>query len=381
MRHPDVKESGVPADRLMSLDVLRGFDMFFIMGGWQLVISLCVLLGFGDSCWLAEQMKHVDWHGFHFCDLIFPLFVFISGVTYPYSFAKGAAAGATVSGARLRILRRSLVLVALGFAVDGFFADGSLHFGSVLGRIGISWGIAAFAYTALGLRMRVVCCAAALLGYWAFMRFVGAPDHPEAGVFTPLGNVSGWLDRLVFPSAHFAAEGPYYNQGFLGTLTTVPVTAMLGVFAGELLRCGRLSPERKSLALLVAGVALAALGCIVAFGCGPLSFPVNKKLWSPSFVLVAGGCSSALLAVFHYLVDVKSWWRHTLFFVVIGMNPIAIYVAQRFVDFRFTARFFLGGLSSALPQAAGAALLDLGYVAVCWLLLFALYARRVFIKV
>ena len=92
MRHPDVGEGG----RLKSLDVLRGFDMFFIMGGWQLVISLCVMLGFGDSCWLADQMKHVDWDGFHFCDLILPLFLFIAGVTYQYSFSKQVGRGSTM---------------------------------------------------------------------------------------------------------------------------------------------------------------------------------------------------------------------------------------------------------------------------------------------
>ena len=230
-------------------------------------------------------------------------------------------------------------------------------------------------------RTRILVAVVILVWYWAFSLCIGAPDHPEAALYSPLGNISGWLDRLVFPSAHFAEEGPYYNQGPLATLTVVPVTAMLGVFAGEILKSGRLSPERKALVLFAGGTALVALGCLVAYGCGPLSFPLNKKLWTSSYVLVAGGCSAALLALFYYLIDVRGWWRRTLFFTVIGMNSITIYVAQRLVDFRFTARFFLNGLAGALPASAGEVLLDVGYVAVCWLFLYFLHRKGVFLKV
>ena len=367
--------------RLKSLDVLRGFDMFFIMGGWQLVIALCVFLGFGENCFLADQMKHVDWHGFHFCDFIYPLFIFIAGVSFPFSCAKQLECGRTKAQIRLKILRRAVTLFLLGMLVDGFLIDATVHYGSVLGRIGIAWGIAAFLFTVLSWRKRALLCVLSLVGYWMLLRFVGAPDHPEAALYSPLGNISGWLDRLVFPSAHFAEEGPYYNQGPLATLTVVPVTAMLGVFAGEILKTGKPTPERKALVLFAGGTALVALGCLVAYGCGPLSFPLNKKLWTSSYVLVAGGCSAALLALFYHLIDVRGWWRRTLFFTVIGMNSITIYVAQRLVDFRFTARFFLNGLAGALPTSAGEVILDIGYIAVCWLFLYFLHRKGVFLKV
>ena len=369
------------AGRLKSLDVLRGFDMFFIMGGWQLVIALCVLFGFGDDCFLADQMKHVDWHGFHFCDFIYPLFIFTAGASFPFSFAKQVERGSSSLRIRLRILKRTLTLVLLGFLVDGFFKDGSIHYGSVLGRIGIAWGLAALAYTALSWRTRAAGCAVLLIAYWLLLRFIGAPDHLEAPLYSPLGNIAGWLDRMCFPPGHFAAEGPYYNQGMLGTLMTASVTAMFGIFSGELLKWKSLAPDRKALALFVGGAILVALGCFLAFGCGSLSLPINKKLWTSSYVLVSGGLSAALLALFYYLIDVKGWWSHTTFFTVIGMNSITIYVAQRLVDFGFTARFFLGGLASMMSPAAGEALTWTGHITVCWIFLYFLYRKNIFLKV
>lgn len=381
MRHSSIASVLESRGRIESLDVLRGFDMFFIMGGWQFVISLCVLFGFGDSCALAEQMKHVDWNGFHFCDFIFPLFIFISGVTFPFSFSRQSEKVASLCRIRLKILRRSVILVLLGFAVSGFFTRGTLHFGSVLGRIGVSWGLAALMYTFLSWRKRAIVSAALLLAYWLLLRFVGAPDHPEAGVFSPLGNVSGWIDRTFFPPHYFAEEGPYYNQGILATFVSAPVTAMLGIFAGEILALRDAAPQRKALILSVLGCILLSIGLFAAFGCGPLSMPVNKKLWTTSYVLVSGGCSFLILSLFYYLIDIKGFCRLKTFFTVIGVNSIAIYVVQRFVDIRYTARFFFGGVASLLPQAAGSAVLDAGYIILCWLVLFLLYKKKIFFKV
>ena len=381
MRHTDVVKLASSPQRLKSLDVLRGFDMFFIMGGWQFVISACVALGFGDSCFLATQMKHVDWNGFHFCDFIFPLFLFIAGVTFPYSFAKQISSGLSLFRVRLRILRRALVLILLGFGISGFFASGGLHFGSILFRIGVAWAFAALLYTFFLWRKRVLVSAQLLLIYSLLLMFVGAPDYPDAGVYSPLGNISGWVDRMVFPPFCFAQEGPYYNQGFLGTIIAAPVTAMLGIFAGEMLRAENVSPSCKARNLFLIGLSILSIGLLAAFCLGDYSIPINKKLWTSSYVLVSGGCSFLILSIFYYLIDVKYWWKHYLFFTVIGVNSITIYVAQRFIDFRYTATFFSKGLVASVSESFGLVIADASYIAVCWIFLFLLYKMRVFIKV
>ena len=213
---------------------------------------------------------------------------------------------------------------------------------------------------------------ALLVGSWLLFRFVGAPDVPDAAPFSPEGNLGCWIDRTLFGSHIY--EPLFDPEGTAGILPSI-VTPMLGMFAGELLR-GPLSGARKTLALLAAAVLMVGAGLLMS-----LSIPVVKALWSSSFVLVAGGCSAALLAIFYFVVDVKGWRRWTLFFRVIGMNAITIYLAQRIVGFHGAANFLFGGAASLLPGAWPAVGMSLAYVATCWLFLWFLYRRNVFLKV
>lgn len=366
------------ADRLQSLDVLRGFDMLFIMGFATLVVKICVLLGWGDGCWLARQMEHVDWHGLAHHDTIFPLFLFIAGISFPFSFAKQREKGASPGQIRLRCLWRGLALFALGLVYGGFLRDfGSMRLSSVLARIGLAWMCAAWLYTCCRARTRILVAVVILVWYWAFSLSIGAPDHPGAGPLTPEGNFSCWVDRTFL----FLKKGQLYdNQSTLGLLPAI-VTAMLGMFAGEIVRCPRWSGDRKSLILLGTAVGTLALGCLVAYGFGDYSFPINKKLWSPSFVLVVGSYSFAMFAFFYWLIDVKGWRRWTLFFRVIGLNSITIYLAQPILGMGSVNRFFFGGLAGLLPPAAGDVLLGTTYIGVCWLFLYFLYRKNVFLKV
>ena len=364
--------------RLQSLDALRGFDMLFIMGFATFVVKLCVLLGWGEACWLARQMEHVDWHGLAHHDTIFPLFLFIAGISFPFSFAKQRERGLTLMGIRLRCLRRGLVLFALGLVYGGFLRDfGALRLSSVLARIGLAWMFAAWIYTCCRVHVRIGIAVLLLVCYWAFSLCIGAPDHPEAGVLTPEGNFSCWIDRTFL----FLKKGQLYdNQSTLGLFPAI-VTAMLGMFAGDVVRKLEWSGDRKTLMLLAAAAGALILGLFVAYGCGPVSFPINKKLWSPSFVLVVGSYSFALFAVFYWLIDVKGWWRHTLFFRVIGMNSITIYLAQPILGMGTVNRFFFGGLAGLFPPAMGAVVLAGTYIAICWLFLYFLYRKNVFLKV
>lgn len=366
--------------RLLSLDVLRGADMLFIMGFGVLIRKICTALGSGD-CAFAQQFRHVAWDGLHFEDMIFPLFLFIAGVTFPYSSAKKLENGASRAAVALNVLKRGVLLFAFGLVYNGILKNGPSDtvWMSVLGRIGIAWAFAALIRLYVPFRGRIGLSAAILVGYWALLRFVGAPDHPEAFPLSPEGNLSGYLDRILLPG-RLTVAGLYSNQGLLATLPAV-VTALLGMFAGDYLKVSGHSGGRKAANMLSAAVGLAAVGLVVAFGCGTYSMPLNKILWSSSFVLVVGGYSLALLAVFYWFVDVKGWTGWTGFFRVIGVNSITIYMAQAVVDFHGVSKFFFGGAAKLVPETWAPVVLQTGYVVVCWCFLCFLDRKKIYLKV
>ena len=368
-------------NRLKSLDALRGADMLFIMGFGTLLTAVCSALGCGD-CWLVRQLSHCTWDGLHFEDTIFPLFLFIAGVTFPYSYAKSREAGKGAGAVVRKIIGRAVILFALGLVYNGILQKGpdDVVWGSVLGRIGIAWAAAALVYLALpSARGRIVLAAGILLGYWALLRLVGAPDHPDAFPLSPEGNLSGYLDRLLLPG-RLTRPGLLSNQGTLSTLPAV-VTAMLGMLVGDYMRNSQQAEGRKTAVLIGVAAALAAAGLLVAFGFGTWSMPLNKILWSSSFVLVVGGYSVAAFAVFHWIIDVRGYDGWTYFFRVIGMNSIAIYLLQKAVDVRKISEFFLGGVAGCVPSAWSGVVLAAGYVVFCWLVLRFLDRHKVYFKV
>ncbi len=359
--------------RLLSLDALRGFDMFFIMGGALLIRAVCAALGAPD-CAVAKQFHHVPWAGLAFQDTIFPLFLFIAGVSLPFSTAKRLAHGATKGRIAWHAVTRGGTLMLFGLVYNGLLKCDFAHlrvFG-VLQLIGFAWMVSALLYVWLGRRARAAVAVALLLGSWLLFRFVGAPDFPDAAPFTPEGNLGCWIDRVFF-KGHILCK-LFDPEGSAGLLPAI-VTPMLGTFAGELLR-GPLSGGRKAATLFVGGALLVGAGLLLSF-----SQPLVKALWSSSFVLVTGGYSAALLALFYYVIDVRGWRKWTLFFNVIGLNAITIYLAQRVVDVKVPAKFLFGGLSGLLPAAWQPVGLAFGYVAVCWLFLYFLYRHKIILKV
>lgn len=364
-----------PSRRLLSLDTLRGLDMLLIMGLGPLVTSLCALWPSAATDAVARSMYHAAWNGRTLEDTIFPLFLFIAGISFPFSLAKQRAAGLAEGRIRLRILRRTAVLVLLGAVYNGLFDldFATLRWASVLGRIGLAWGVAALLYLRFGVRTRIGIAAATLLVYGLLSALVAAPDVPGAVPLTFEGNLAGYVDRLLLPGKLYL--GTFDPEGLFSTVPAV-VTAMLGMFTGEFIRRGDLSGGRKTAAMVLGAAVLLALG--LAFD-GVL--PINKQLWSSTFVCAVGGYSLGLFALVYYVVDVRGRQRWTFFFRVVGLNSITIYLAQRIVDFQAVADFFFGGLAAKLPPQFGAVLLAAGYLAVSWLFLWALYRKRVFLKV
>ena len=362
--------------RLMSLDALRGFDMLWIMGGDGLLCAVAALFGYTT---LAERIDHVPWAGLQFMDTVFPTFLFLAGASFPFSAAKSEERGLSRGRIALRALRRGVTLMLLGVVYNGFLRTmdfATFRIPSVLGYIGFGWMVASWIFLYVrGVKARLGVLAGLLALVTLFFGFVPSPDAAADAVrFSPEWHLGCWLDRMILGAHKYR---PMFDpEGFAGLPCTV-ATAMLGMFAGEIVRRGgSAATGRKALALLGCGaVSLAAGLALSAF------YPIVKALWSPSFVLVVGGYSFAMFALFYWLVDVKGLARWSFFFRVIGMNSITIYVAQQFVGFDTASRFVLGGLALHLPEAVARVVLAAGYVAACWLFLWFLHRKNVYLKV
>lgn len=363
--------------RLQSLDALRGFDMFFIMGGGSLFIALATLFPTPFFQAIAQQMHHVEWHGFAFEDMIFPLFLFIAGISFPFSLEKQRTQKKTESAIYQKIIRRGLTLVLFGLIYNGLLSFDFEHqrYASVLGRIGLAWMFASLLFVRTRTITRVWIIGAILLGYWLLLAFVPAPDGGGAGVYTMEGCLVGYVDRILLPGRlHLTIHDP---EGILSTLPAI-ATALLGMFTGEFIKLRKegLTESRKVLYLAGAGCLLLLVGLGWNF-----FFPINKNLWTSSFVCLVGGISLLLFALFYYIIDVRECRNWTLFFTVIGMNSITIYMAQRFIRFTYTSDTLFGGIAGLFPEAAQPLVGAIGYIAVCWGFLYFLYRQRIFLKV
>lgn len=382
-------------ERLMSLDALRGADMLCIMGVSEAVVALCGIFGMPD-CWLAMQMQHVAWHGFRHHDTIFPLFLFLAGVAWPFSFAGQVARGRSQAAILRKVVVRMLILVFLGFATTRFFAFdfGKVRYASVLGHIGVGWAVAATTSMFVrGVRTRIALIVAILVGYWALLSFVVAPDaaaivassdpaiaskvasYSQYGTdgFSFVGNMVGWFDRRFLPGSLY--EIVFDPEGILSAVSAV-ATALMGVLAGELLRRTDVSGSRKTALLLASAAVCAAICAAWTPWC-----PVNKKLWTPTFVLLSGAYSLAMLALFYWIVDVKKWRSWTFPFRVVGMNALTIYLMMRVVGFRSMSKFFFSGVASLGDASWSALVLSLGHALIGWLVLYFLYRKGTFFRV
>jgi predicted acyltransferase len=395
-----------PTNRLMSLDALRGFDMFWIVSGegifhglangvmakhqlvrnpetWQIGYSANLNLLERITVCCSNQLHHTVWNGFTFYDLIFPLFIFIAGVSMPYSLGRQLEnAGAEHATVRRKIfrslLRRTLILIALGMVVNGVLqwkGYDDTRMASVLSRIAISCLIGAVIFLNCNLRGQIMWLAGLLLGYWAMMMLIPVPGF-GAGILTPEGNLAAHVDRMLLPGKlHRTVYDP---EGILSNMPAAG-SALLGIFAGQFFRMqhNAWSMPRKCGMLALSGLALLLLGW--SWG---LVFPVNKNMWTSSFVLYAGGWSALLMAAFYGIIDVWKLQRWCMPFVWLGMNSILIYVAAHgAVNFESTSRFVFGGLISKLPQLWEEAFLWAGIALLQFAGLYFLYKKKIFLKV
>ena len=355
--------------RLESLDALRGFNMFFITGGSTLLAAFGTLLTGDANCLLAVQMRHVEWEGLRFFDTIFPLFLFISGVTFPFSCSRRLERGDGRRAITLGVLRRSLVLVALGAVYENIQFMDWPHFRvwSVIGRIGVVWGAAALCWLYFRRRTVVAIVVFDLVGWWLLLRFVSAPGAAAAA--DSIGDMGACLATWV--DTHFLTTASRHEGG-LATLAMLP-TAVFGIWAGEYMKSSAMN-GRKILRMLAVAAAMIAAGVLWALP--SWGNPVVKSIWTGSYALVCGGSSLALLAVFSWAVDVRGWRKWSFFFKVIGMNSIAIYLIDRFVPLRSIGAGFIGRLATSGSAEWNAFSVECSGVALGWLVLYFFYRHK-----
>jgi predicted acyltransferase len=390
------RESGVPVAapapvaRVTSVDALRGFAIFWILGGDGLAWSLREMSASAPwplnvvGTFFGTQLSHVAWEGFRFYDLVFPLFVFTTGVAVVLSLTKVKAHGGNAHGgkaqAHWRVLRRFVLLFMLGIVYYGGVSEPwpDIRLLGVLQRLALCYLFASLLFLHLDLRGLAVAFVSLLVGYWALMTFVPVPGLGAAGSYAPNLNLADWIDLHYLPGKLW--DHVHDPEGMLSTLPAIG-TSLMGVFAGMLLLNPRMEAARKSLWLVGAGIASVAAGYLWG-----LQFPVIKNLWTSSFVLVAGGYSLLLLGVMYQTIDVwgmKSW---AMVFVWIGANAITLYLFNNVASFeRIAVRFVGGDVSTFLDQAVapgtGRFVAHALGLAIAVALARFLYRRRIFLRV
>ena len=364
-----------PSQRLYSLDALRGFDMFWIMGADEIFQTVAKATGSPFWSTIANQFTHPDWNGFHFYDLIFPLFLFIAGVATPYSVGRELEKGTARQKLLWRVVRRGLILVILGIIYNNGLQIrplAEIRFPSVLGRIGLAYMFANIIYLYTKPRGQVTWFCTLLIGYWLLLLFNAAPGFHH-GDLTMQGNFASYIDRSIIPGKLYL--GIHDPEGLVSTIPAIG-TGLLGILAGNLLRNSPLTQGSKAGRLALAGVIFIVLA--LAWN---IVFPINKNLWTSSFVLLVGGISLLLLSGFYYVIDVLGYKRWAFFFTVIGMNSILIYMSGRFINWQYMTNGFFRWLGQLTGDPFNIVVMAICYVAVKWAFLYFMYRKKVFLRV
>ena len=367
------------SERLRSLDVLRGFDMFWIIGGKALILALAAVLSVDLSEWLGHRMHHPEWDGFEPYDLIFPLFLFIAGVSTIYSIDNRLAKGDNRASLHRHFVQRGLILVLLGVFYNGLLsrdlasADGwgQMRYASVLGRIGLAYMFAALIASNTQWRAQLIWVVGLLVSYWAALRFYPVPEY-GAWDLDPGHTLTDYIDRHLVPGKLY--KGDRDPEGLFAVIPAI-ATALLGCLTGQLLKRNDIDGLKKTRFMAIGGVVCLGLAWL-----WNMEFPINKNLWSSSFVLNCAGWSLLLLSLFYLVIDVWQFRRGTLFFTVIGSNSILIYMAPSFLDFDYTNESLFGGILS-LTGDFKTLLLAVTLLSFKWGLLYYLFRKKIFLKV
>jgi len=360
--------------RLESLDALRGFDMFLIIGGTHFIASFINAMGWDSLDWLTAQFHHVPWHGLTFEDVIFPLFLFMVGVSMVYSIASSKRKGMSKKEIYWKAFKRMILLSILGI----IYKNRPLHFDwdqiryvSVLGRIGVCGFLATLIFTNTTWRGLIYWLFGILIAYWAAVMFIPVPGY-GAGDLSQEGNLVTYIHSNIVPGR--LIDGIYDENGYF---THIPATGLvlMGALAGTLLRTSR--EEMQKVAWLAgAGAVAIVIGVIWNF-----HFPINKHLWSSSFIMVTGGISFLFMALFYLAIDVWGYQKWAFPFKVVGLNSIFIYMASGLIDFGYTSKYLLNGFIQMAGEDGQRFIVQFGVLLLEFGLLYFMYRKRIFVKV
>ena len=368
--------SSITCERIHSVDALRGFDMFWIVGGNILLLQLAKLYDWTWLKWATTQLHHPVWEGFTFFDLIFPLFLFLAGVSMPISLGKKIDQGASKTSLLRKVTFRSIILILLGIIYNGGLelkpiADTRLC--SVLGFIGISYFIAALIFILSDVKHRIIWALGLLLGYYAALIFINVPDHGTASL-TPEGIFTGYIDRNW---AAWKLYTPNFDPEGLFLPVAGAVVAIAGSLTGSfLVRC-TWNKFIKVILLGAAGVSFYYASIFLE-----PHMIISKSFWSPTFILHCLGWSLMLLAVFYLIMDAIGFWHWAFFFIVIGMNSITIYMGLKLFNIQQTSnKLFAGTIDHFFKIEYQPLLTTITFILTWWTILFFMYRKKIFLRI
>ena len=303
--------------RLASLDAFRGFT----------IASMILVNSSGDTGAVYSPLSHADWNGWTFADTVFPSFLFIVGVSLVFSFAKQEEKGISNSAFMVRILKRTIILFALGLFINIFseFSLSDVRIPGVLQRIALCYFFASLIVLKAGLRGCILWLIGLLASYWLMMRLIPIPGI-GAGVLEPGQNFAAWVDSH-FLSGHMWSYycGEWDPEGIASTIPAI-ATTLFGVLTGQWLKSS-LPERRKVTGMVCAGLVLLIAGYIL-----DRWLPINKNIWTSTFSIFMAGVALVCLAFFHWLIDIADFSRWAKPFIILGLNPITVYVLSQVSD-------------------------------------------------
>ena len=348
-------------ERLESLDILRGADMFLLLFIGPILRAVCKVVP-GGITWLSTQLNHVSWEGFVLWDIIMPLFLFMSGITIPFSMAKYREELKPDGKFYLKLLRRFFLLFFLGWIVQGnllLWDWKQFHpFANTLQAIAVGYVITALAFVYLKPKWQIVVAVLLFAAYWIVFACTGMNTHPQE-------NVAMVVDKAVLgchrDGVEWAADGGWrfmkrYQYTWVLSSLNFAVTVLMGCFAGQMLRSDK-KPAKRALIVAITGTVLVAAGLLLS----PV-FPIIKKIWSSTMTLFSGGICFLLIGLTYYIIDVRKWGKWLSWLKIYGMNAITAYCIGEMLNY------------DTLPQAIGNALL-------VFFLLLIMYRKKLFIKI
>jgi predicted acyltransferase len=373
-------QANAAGQRLVSIDLLRGITIAFMI----------LVNNNGDEEHAFHALRHSVWNGFTPTDLVFPTFIFVVGIALVFSTEARLRKGGSRASIALHALRRSAILFALGLVVNGYpyFPLATLRIYGVLQRIAICYLVGSLLYlVSRKAWVQATVFVGALAGYWVLMRWVPVPGLGLPGrdipLLDPYANLVAWIDRHLLPGRLYA--GTRDPEGLLSTLPAIG-TVLLGMMTALWLRASG-TPRQKLSGLVMAGAVALAAG-----GVWNLWFPINKRVWTSSYVLWAGGWSLLIFAFCFWIVEIRRQRRGLTPWLIFGTNAIAVYMFAELFQSTLMAlhvsreltvqRWLYLRIHAVVPWPAWASLAySICFVAVCFIPVLVLYRRRIFIRI